>query len=159
MVGVNTGSPNRISSEAIGNGLIAELSGYRRLRNEVKYGRNSRIDILLEDDVRPSCYVEVKNTHLFRTEGLVEFPDCVTERGRKHLGELADMVRQGHRAAMLYLVQADFPTACSLAADLDPDYVKAFVTARKAGVEAFALCCKVTTTEITAVRAIPVMDP
>lgn len=159
LIGVNTGSPNRIVSDAIRDGLLPELAGYGTLRNEVKYGRNSRIDILLEGDGRPPCYVEVKNTHLFRKAGLVEFPDCVTERGRKHLAELADMVRQGHRAAMLYLVQAGFPEACALADDLDPHYVKAFVTARKAGVEAFALCCKVTTTEITAVRAIPVLDP
>jgi len=159
LIGVNTGSPNKIVSEALRAGLVPGLSGYSSLRNEVNYGRNSRIDILLEADGRPPCYVEVKNTHLFRRDGLVEFPDCVTERGRKHLGELADMVRAGHRAAMLYLVQADFPQACGLAVDLDPDYVKAFVTARNAGVEAFALCCKVTTTEITAARAIPVMDP
>lgn len=159
LIGVNTGSPNRIVREAIAAGLVPELTGYQSLRTEVKYGRNSRIDILLESGGRPPCYVEVKNTHLFRKAGMVEFPDCVTERGRKHLFELADMVGQGHRAAMLYLVQASFPTACGLAGDLDRHYVEAFVTARKAGVEAFALCCKVTTTEITADRAIPVLDP
>lgn len=159
LVGVNTGLPNRIVSEAIAAGLVPGLAGYGRQRREVKYGRNSRIDILLEDDGRPPCYVEVKNTHLFRRPGLVEFPDCVTERGTKHLHELADMTRQGARAAMMYLVQADFPDACALAADLDPNYVKAFMTERKAGVEAFALCCKVTTGEITACRTIPVLDP
>jgi sugar fermentation stimulation protein A len=159
LIGVNTGSPNRIVSDAIRQGLVPGLAGYGSLRNEVKYGRNSRIDILLESPDRPPCYVEVKNTHLFRKPGMVEFPDCVTERGRKHLVELSDMVAQGSRAAMLYLVQASFPDACALAADLDPDYVKAFERARKAGVEAFALCCNVNTTEITAVRAIPVLDP
>ena len=159
LIGVNTGSPNRISVEAIRAGLLPSLAGYAGLRHEVKYGRNSRIDILLEDPVRPPCYVEVKNTHLFRQAGLVEFPDCVTERGTKHLHELAGMVREGARAAMLYLVQAGFPERLSLAADLDPNYVKAFKNARKAGVEAFALCCKVTTTEITAIRAIPVLEP
>ena len=159
LVGVNTGSPNRIASEAIRAGLLPDLSGYGALRAEVKYGRNSRIDILLEGDGRPPCYVEVKNTHLFRRAGLVEFPDCVTERGTKHLAELADMARSGARAVMLYLVQADVPQALALAEDLDPNYVKAYRLARKAGVEAFALCCKVTTTEISAVRAIPVLEP
>ena len=158
LVGVNTGLPNKIVAEAIRGSVLPALSGYDSLRPEVRYGRNSRIDMLLQGG-GPDCYVEVKNTHLFREPGLVEFPDCVTARGRKHLFELADMVKDGHRAAMVYLVQAGFPEACGLAADLDPDYVEAFVTARKAGVEAFALCCKVTTTEITAVRAIPVLDP
>lgn len=159
LVGVNTGHPNRIVSEAITAGMMPEFAGYSGLRTEMKYGRNSRIDILLEGEGLPPCYVEVKNTHLFRVPGLVEFPDCVTERGTKHLGELAGMVKQGCRAAMLYLVQADFPQAVTLAADLDPNYVKAFRLARKAGVEAFVLCCKVTTTEISAVRAIPVLEP
>lgn len=159
LVGVNTGSPNRIVSEAIGSGLLPALAGYASRRHEVKYGRNSRIDILLEGEGLAPCYVEVKNTHLFRKPGMVEFPDCVTERGTKHLHELAGMAKSGARAAMVYLVQADFPKSCALAADLDPTYVKAFVTARKAGVEAFALCCKVTPEEITAIRAIPVLDP
>ena len=159
LIGVNTASPNHIAVEAIHAKLLPDLAGYAGLRQEVKYGRNSRIDILLEDGARKPCYVEVKNTHLFRKPELVEFPDCVTERGTKHLYELADMVAQGARAAMLYLVQADFPQRLSLAADLDPNYVMAFMMARKAGVEAFALCCKVTTTEITALRAIPVLEP
>ncbi len=94
---------------------------------------------------RPNCYVEVKNAHLFRKPGQVEFPDCVTERGTKHLAELSDMVNDGHRAAMVYLVQAAFPSHLTLAADLDGNYVKAFKAARKAGVEAYALCCNVST--------------
>lgn len=159
LIGVNTGNPNRIAVEAITAGLLPELTGYPALRQEVNYGKNSRIDILLEGEDRPPCYVEVKNAHLFRQPGLVEFPDCVTERGTKHLVELGHMVKSGARAAMLYLVQAEFPRNFSLAADLDPNYLQAFREARKAGVEAFALCCKVTTTDITACRALPVEDP
>ncbi len=159
LVGVNTGSPNRITAEAIRAGVLPELTGYGSMRTEVKYGRNSRIDLLLEGEGRQPCYVEVKNAHLFRQPGMVEFPDCVTERGRKHLHELADMVRSGARAAMVYLVQAAAPSRFTLAEDLDPSYLKAFREARNAGVEAFALCCNVTTTEITANRAVPVQVP
>lgn len=159
LVGINTGHPNRIVSEAIAAGRMPEFAGYSGLRNEVKYGRNSRIDILLEDAARPPCYVEVKNVHLFRQPRLAEFPDCVTERGKKHLAELADMVAAGARAAMVYLIQAEFPARFALAGDLDPHYLQAFRMARKAGVEAFAYCCKVTAEEITAVRAIPVEEP
>jgi len=159
LVGVNTGSPNRIAREAITAGLLPALSGYQTLRAEVKYGANSRIDILLEEPGRPSCYVEVKNAHLFRKPGLVEFPDCVTERGTKHLGELTRVAERGARAAMLYLVQASGPSRLALAEDLDPAYFKAFARARRAGVEAYALCCKVSTSAITADRAIPVDGP
>jgi sugar fermentation stimulation protein A len=158
LIGVNTGNPNRIAAEAIGSGLLPQLGGYVSLRREVKYGRNSRIDMLLEGEDRQPCYVEVKNAHLFRKAGMVEFPDCVTARGTKHLHEMADMVRGGARAAMVYLIQAAFPDRFALAEDLDPTYLRAYREARKAGVEAFALCCKVTTTEIIANREIPVLE-
>ena len=113
-VGINTGHPNRIVSEAIRSGRVPELSGYSGLRNEVKYGVNSRIDILLESDGRPPCYVEVKNVHMSRSAGLAEFPDSVTARGAKHLDELARMVDEGARAVMFYLVQRDDCSALCL---------------------------------------------
>jgi sugar fermentation stimulation protein A len=159
LVGVNTGNPNRIAAEAIREGFIPDLAGYGSLRHEVKYGLNSRIDILLEDKDRPPCYVEVKNAHLFRAEGLCEFPDCPTARGTRHLEELARVARRGGRAVMLYLIQAGHPTRFALAPDLDPTYFKAFKRARKAGVEAFALSCHVTPEAITAHRLVPVEEP
>ena len=159
LIGVNTATPNRIAAEAIRDGLIPGLAGYASQRAEVKYCRNSRIDILLQSDNRPPCYVEVKNAHLFRQPGLCEFPDCPTERGTKHLQELARTARKGERAVMLYLIQAVFPTRFALAPDLDPTYFKAFKQARKAGVEAFALCCNVTPEAITAHRLVPVEEP
>ena len=156
LVGINTGHPNKLVAEAIEAGRIAELKGYASLRREVKYGRNSRIDILLEDPGRPPCYVEVKNVHLLRQPGLAEFPDCVTERGKKHLEELSDMVRGGARAVMVYLVQCAAPTRFTLAPDLDPGYTRAFHAARRAGVEALALTCHLSGEGIVAARTIPV---
>ena len=73
------------------SGKVPELAGYETLKREVKYGKNSRIDILLSDPERGLCYVEVKNVHLKRDEdvpGLAEFPDAVTARGAKHLDEM-----------------------------------------------------------------------
>ena len=158
LVGINTAQPNHIVTEAIIAGKVAELAGYANLRNEVKYGQNSRIDILLEDPNRPPCYVEVKNVHFFRTPGLAEFPDCVTQRGAKHLVELSNMVKIGARAVMVYLIQCHSPSRFALADDKDRTYFNEFRKARVGGVEALALTCHVSTSEITVDRAIPVME-
>jgi len=150
-VGINTALPNAIVEEAIRNDKIPELTGYANLRREVKYGKNSRIDLLLEDPSLPMCYVEVKNVTLRR--GLekgdpVEFPDSVTTRGAKHLIELADMVEQGHRAVMMYLVQREDGESFTIAGDIDPDYKAGLDAAMAAGVEVLCYQCTLGTSAI-----------
>ncbi len=159
LVGINTVHPNAIVGEAIAAQKITELAGYTFQRTEVKYGQNSRIDILLEHATRPPCYVEVKNVHFFRKPGLAEFPDCVTERGTKHLIELANMVKGGARAVMVYLIQCQMPSCFGLAPDKDKIYFEEFKKARKSGVEALALTCHVSTDEISFEKSIPILDP
>ncbi len=157
MVGINTANPNRLMEEAVLAGSIPELAGYAGLRREVKYGENSRVDALLTDAGRPDCYVEVKNCHLMRMAGLAEFPDCVTERGAKHLVELAREAAAGRRAVMLFIVQMQ-AAAFSLAADLDPGYARAFAVARSAGVEALAYTCRLAPDSIRVDRRIPIRE-
>jgi sugar fermentation stimulation protein A len=152
LVGINTAWPNHLAVEAIRAGIIAPLAGYARLRQEVRYGRNSRIDVLLEDDARPACYVEVKNVHLRRDGSLAEFPDAVTARGAKHLEELGDMVEAGHRAAMLYLVQRMDCDRFAVAGDIDPTYAAGLRRARERGVEVLCYACRLTTEEIVVDR-------
>jgi sugar fermentation stimulation protein A len=150
-VGINTALPNGIVEEAIVAGKIPELKGYKSLRREVKYGKNSRIDILLEDPSRPTCYVEVKNVTLKRgleKNDLVEFPDSVTKRGAKHLAELSNMIAQGHRSVMVYLVQRQDGGAFTIAADIDPDYKAALDKAMSAGVEILCYQCTLDTKKI-----------
>lgn len=150
-VGINTALPNKIVEEAILDGSIPELDGYETLRREVKYGKNSRIDILLEDPKRPICYVEVKNVTLRRDlekNAPVEFPDAVTTRGAKHLVELSDMVAEGHRAVMMYLVQREDGDTFTIAGDIDPDYKSALEKAIAAGVEVLCYQCKLDTNGI-----------
>jgi len=156
LVGVNTGHPNGLVAEALAAGLIPELSGYASARREVRYGRNSRVDVLLEDPTRPPCYVEIKNVHLMRRRGLAEFPDAVTARGAKHLDELAAMVAAGNRAVMLFLIQIGSAERFALAADIDPTYAAAFARARAAGVEAIAWRCAITADGIACAAPVPI---
>lgn len=148
LVGINTGHPNAIVAEALAEGRIPELTGYRGLRREVRYGRNSRIDLLLEQTGRPPCYVEVKNVTLKRGAEAAEFPDAVTKRGAKHLAELAGMARSGARAVMFFLVQRGDCRRLEIAGDIDPDYRAAFAAARAHGVEAVCYDCAVATEAI-----------
>jgi len=149
LIGINTAHPNLLVAEAIAAGAIPELAGYASTRREVKYGTNSRIDFLLETPGRPLCYLEVKNVHLMRTPGLAEFPDSVTARGAKHLGELAAMATAGARAVMLFLIQIGSASRFALARDIDPAYGAAFDRARAAGMEAVAYRCLIEHAAIT----------
>jgi sugar fermentation stimulation protein A len=158
LVGINPGHPNGIVAEAIAAGRIPALAGYASARREVRYGVNSRIDLVLESPDRPPCYVEIKNVHLKRGEA-AEFPDCVTTRGAKHLGELAAMVAAGARAVMVYLVQRGDCRSFGLAADLDPAYARAFTAACAAGVEALCHACTVTEDGIELADALPIVPP
>lgn len=160
LVGVNTGHPNAIVADAIREGRIPALAGYGGLRREVPYGRNSRIDLLLEGGGRPTCYVEVKNVHLKRDPasqgGAAEFPDSVTERGTKHLAELADQVAEGKRSVMVYLVQRADCERFRIAGDIDPAYEAALDRALAEGVEALCYACNVTTEAIELAGPLPI---
>lgn len=158
LVGINTSHPNALVAEAISSGVINELSGYPALRREVRYGVNSRIDILLGKPDLSLCYVEVKNVHLMRKSGFAEFPDSVTARGAKHLVELSGMVAEGHRAVMVYLVQRGDAKTFSLAREIDPAYGAAFDAAAKAGVEALAYACELALEGIEVSRRIPIIE-
>ncbi len=158
LVGINTSRPNTIVSEAIAAQQIEPLRGYASLRREVKYGASSRIDLLLEDPAKGRAYVEVKNVHLLREPGLAEFPDSRTERGVKHLEELTAMVREGHRAVMVFLIQRADALRFRAAADIDPTYAAALHKARAAGVEAYAARCRLTTSAISFDELVPILD-
>jgi sugar fermentation stimulation protein A len=157
LIGINTSNPNRLAEEAILSGQIPELAGYDNLKREVKYGENSRVDLLLTDAQKPPCFVEVKNVHLLRNKGLAEFPDSVTERGAKHLHELAREVEAGNRAVMLFIIQMK-AERFDLARDIDPAYASAFSSARLRGVEAIAYTCRISTEEIVVDQGIALAD-
>jgi len=157
LVGVNTLHPNAIVAEALAAGKIPELVGYATIRREVKYGRNSRVDFLLEHPRRPPCYLEVKNVHLMRTPFVAEFPDSVTARGTRHLGDLAAIMAAGSRAVMLFVIQIASATAFTLARDIDPLYGQAFDAARAAGVEVLAWTCQIRLDGLELDRPVPVL--
>jgi len=153
LVGINTSHPNAIVADAIEAGEIPELTGYGSLRREVKYGVNSRIDILLEEP--GLCYVEVKNVTL-KVGDDAQFPDAVTARGAKHLRELMDMVDEGHRAVMFYLVQRGDCQSFGPADHIDPTYAEGLRAAAEKGVELLCYTCDLTPEKIEIAGTLPI---
>ena len=160
MVGINTGLPNALVSEAIANGTIGELSGYASIRREVAFGEErSRVDLLLEGAGREDCYVEVKNVTAAASKGVALFPDCVSERGSKHLRELMRLKARGLRPVQLYCVQRGDVKEVRPADGIDHEYGRTLREAIAAGVEVLAYRAKVTTREIRLAERIPVVCP
>ena len=168
---VNTGRANEMAFEAVSNGAIPKLDGYTEVLREQTFG-NSRFDLLLKrKGVAPAsplsgepvarslweacpatsealCYIEVKNVTLLAADGCYAFPDAVTERGRKHLLELINVVKAGHRAAMLYVIPRSDGTAFRAAREIDPAYADTLQSAVSAGVEVYAWQAAVSPSEL-----------
>ncbi|MEW8425210.1 MAG: DNA/RNA nuclease SfsA [Candidatus Thiodiazotropha sp.] len=141
-IGVHTGRTNPVIEEALREGRIAELVGYRSIRREVVYshdGERSRFDLFLAEGSRVDAWVEVKNVTLWRGDGL-SFPDAVTARGRKHLELLAAACGQGYRGVMVYALNRPEGDYFHPAEEIDPAYAETLRrVVREAGVEAIAL--------------------
>ena len=151
-IAVNTHLSNKIVKEAIEKNQIEELTNYKEIKTEVKYGRhNSRIDILLKQDkqnLKQDCYVEVKNVTLLGSDGNYQFPDAVTLRGRKHLEELIYMKENGYRAVVFFLIQRSDGNIFTPAVDIDPNFAETLKIAYNKGVEIIIYQTDISTKEI-----------
>jgi len=160
LVGIHTGRANTLVREAIESSAIPELAGYKTLRAEVRYGReSSRADFLLSGGRRKPCYVEVKNVTAAVRRGVALFPDAVSERGTRHLREMMAMVRAGHRALLVFCVQRGDVTEVRPADEIDPEYGRTLRRAMESGVEVVALRARVGVREIRLQVPIPVICP
>ncbi len=137
-VGVNTSIPNRAVEEALRAGTLPVAEGRRGVRREVAFGReNSRVDFVVEGTGLPPLALEVKNVSMAE-DGRALFPDSVTERGRKHLRELAAEVRAGRAAAVLFFVHRGDCASMGPADAIDPAYGRALRWAARQGVRLVA---------------------
>lgn len=134
MIGINTQIPNKLVKQSIENNLIQELSGYDRVKAEVKTSDHTRLDLLLEKDSGEKCYVEIKNCTMVE-DGIAMFPDAVTTRGQKHLEELEYLVSLGHRGVIFYLIQRMDALSFQPADMIDPTYAEKLKKAVLNGVE------------------------
>ncbi len=153
-VGINTSLSNRLVAEAIAGGVVAELAGVEAIVPEVRVSPESRLDFLLVRG-EEKIYLEVKNCSL-AVAGVAMFPDAVTVRGRRHLDELGELRRQGHRAVVFFCVQREDVSSFRPAAHIDSQYALALRKAAESGVEVLAYRASLNPEEICVLTALPV---
>jgi sugar fermentation stimulation protein A len=156
-IGINTQRSNAIVGEALKKRRIPELRDYCDVRAEVPYGKHSRVDFLLTSPGLPDCYVEVKNTTWPGADGALAFPDSVTERGRKHLRELARRVAAGDRAILLFLANRPFGDRVRACHERDPAYARALAWAQRQGVEILCYRTAIDPPSVVLTECVPVV--
>ena len=147
LVGVNTHMANKIVSHGLSNNLIKELKNNDSIKPEVFFNKETRFDFLIAKNSQKS-FLEVKNVTLFRDEKTAEFPDAITTRGSKHLITLIDDIKKGYKAYLIFLVQIQNMEKFKIAKDIDNEYYKNYLVAKKAGVNFLAYRCKISSKEI-----------
>ena len=157
LVGVNTHFANKIAYHGLTNNLVNELKNNDIVRPEVFFNKKTRFDFLIEKD-KQKIFLEVKNVTLFRNKKIAEFPDSVTSRGSKHLKTLIDAIKKGYKSYLLFLVQIEKVENFKIAKDIDREYYKNYLLAKKAGVKFLAYRCKINSKEIKIEKKINIID-
>lgn len=157
LVGVNTHMANKIAHHGLKNNLIKELKNNDDIKAEVFFNKETRFDFLIEKN-KQKIFMEVKNVTLFRDKNTAEFPDAITSRGSKHLLTLIDAIRKGYKCYLLFLVQIENMEYFRIAKDIDSEYYKNYLIARKAGVNFLAYRCKISSKEILIDKKLKIID-
>ena len=157
LVGVNTHLANKIVLHALNNNLIKELKNNNSVKPEVFFNKETRFDFLVEKNNQKS-FVEVKNVTLFRDKKTAEFPDAITSRGSKHLLTLIDAIKKGYKSYLLFLVQIQNMEYFKIAKDIDSEYYKNYIIAKKEGVNFLAYRCDISSKKIVIDKKLKIIN-
>ncbi len=157
LVGVNTHMANRIVEHGLKNNLINELKNNDIIKPEVFFNKETRFDFLLEKKTQKT-FVEVKNVTLFRNKYTAEFPDAPTARGTKHLLTLIDAIKKSYKTYLIFLVQIQNMKYFKIAKDIDEQYYKNYLIAKKAGVNFLAYRCNISSKRIFIDKKLKIID-
>ena len=157
LVGVNTHMANKIVNHGLKNNFIKELKDSDTIKPEVFFNKETRFDFLIEKN-KQKIFLEVKNVTLFRDKKTAEFPDAVTSRGSKHLLTLIDAIKKGYKAYLIFLVQIQNMENFKIAKDIDSEYYKNYLAAKKAGVNFLAYRCKISSKEVFIEKKIKIIN-
>ena len=153
LIGVNTHRANRIVEHGLNNNLINDFKNIKNIKPEFKYSDDTRFDFLCDKKI-----IEVKNVTLTREPNSAEFPDATSSRGSKHLIKLIDSLKNGYKPFVLFLTQIQGISNFKIAKDIDREYYKNYILAKKTGVKFLAYRCSINSTEIKIEKKIKIID-
>ena len=123
--------------------LIKGLAQFNLIKPEQKFGINTRFDFLLTNtNINKKAFLEVKSVTLSRKKGHAEFPDAITDRGKKHLENLIKAQKEGFESYIIYLIQIENCKSFGIASDIDREYFRVFKEASEKNVQMFCYDCK-----------------
>lgn len=131
---IDSQAPNRVVREWLA------ARNYDRIVPEYTYG-DSRIDFYMEGEGL-RFLMEVKGCTL-ETHGIGYFPDAPTERGVKHLRELARAAGEGYQAILAFVIQMEGVREVRPNVATHPAFGRALEEAKAAGVRVLFLPCHV----------------
>ena len=138
LINMDSQAPNAAAKEWLLAGGLGEIEN---LKAESKHG-DSRFDFSFVKDGR-QCFLEVKGVTL-ENDGVCAFPDAPTQRGAKHVNELAELARNGYGAYVLFVIQIEGVKYLHPNDLTDKPFGEALRRAAEAGVEILAYDCKIT---------------
>ena len=147
--------PNFLIEEAIRGKHIHEFCGYPDIKREVSYS-DSRFDLFLKN-AESHCFIETKSVTLVE-DRIALFPDAPTSRGTKHVNGLIRAKQEGYRSAVVFIVQREDADMCRIQKESDPDFYHALRNAMQSGVDVYAYSCRVSLTDITISKRIPLVE-
>lgn len=153
-IGVHPRLANDVVAEGLADGVVSEFAGAECVEREVVAG-DSRVDFRVTK-AGVAHWVEVKQVTLKADDGWAAFPDAVTARGLKHIGELLRLVEDGAQASFLFAVARADVTEVRLADEVDPKYSAALRVAAERGVGVLAHRIVVQETGLSLGEALPV---
>ena len=152
LVNMDAQAPNKVFAEWAAAGNF--VPGLTLLRPETTWGK-SRFDFYWEAGARRG-FVEVKGCTL-EDNGYCRFPDAPTERGVKHLNELAACMEAGYEAAVCFVIQMEGMKSFSPNDATHPAFGDALRAAHAAGVQVLAVGCRVEPDRLEITCDIPVI--
>nr|WP_312576704.1 DNA/RNA nuclease SfsA [Sedimentibacter sp.] len=142
LINIDSQVPNAVVYESIVSKSLPEFCKLVEVKREKTY-KNSRFDIYYKKENGVEGFVEIKGVTL-EYDGMSMFPDAPTERGKKHIYEMIDAVKNGYEGTIFFLIQLEDVLGFKPNRETDEKFEIALNKARDNGVNILVYSSKIT---------------